>query len=146
MYLQFNGDGVLEMYTNDKDNVLTEVVKSNAGIDGEEVKSIIYELNEGIIEVVDEDLLAHLPHLKLVANEVVIDQEAEGVVAERKATAERIEVIRCLLSELDYDINACEDGVIKTKTLAEYRAERIALRNELRVLLGKQAAEVTEEL
>lgn len=146
MYLQFNGDGVLEMYTNDKDNVLTEVVKSNAGIDGEEVKSIVYELNEGIIEVVDEDLLAHLPHLKLVANEVVIDQEAEGVVAERKATAERIEVIRCLLSELDYDINACEDGVIKTKTLAEYRAERIALRNELRVLLGKQAAEVTEEL
>lgn len=146
MYLQFNGDGMLEMYTNDKDNVLTEVVKSNAGIDGEEVKSIVYELNEGIIEVVDEDLLAHLPHLKLVANEVVIDQEAEGVVAERKATAERIEVIRCLLSELDYDINACEDGVIKTKTLAEYRAERIALRNELRVLLGKQAAEVTEEL
>lgn len=145
MYLQFNESGVLEMYTNDKDNVSTEVVKSNAGIDGKEVKSIVYELNKGIIEVMDEELLAHLPYLKLVANEVVIDQEAEGIVAERKATAERMEEIKHLLSELDYDINACEDGVIKTKTLEEYRAERIALRNELRVLLGKQAADVTEE-
>lgn len=50
----------------------------------------------------------------------------------------RIAIIKNKLLELDMDINACMDGVGKVKTESEYRAERILLRNELRVLEGKE--------
>lgn len=57
------------------------------------------------------------------------------------ASAARIRELQGRLQELDYDINACEDGVIKAKTLEEYRAERVTVRNELRTLQGKPRLE-----
>lgn len=54
-------------------------------------------------------------------------------------TEERIRQLKAQITELDYDINACEDGAVKAKTIEEYRAERLKLRNELRELLGKDA-------
>lgn len=54
-------------------------------------------------------------------------------------------LIKARLAELDMDINACMDGVGKVKTESEYRAERILLRNELRVLEGKEPLKGKEE-
>lgn len=51
--------------------------------------------------------------------------------------AQRISQIKAQMEALDFDINACEDGVIKAKTIEEYRRERIVLRNGLRVIEGK---------
>ncbi len=70
-----------------------------------------------------EDIQVYVPYTEMKLKEIAFNA--------------RIDELRRILQELDYDINACEDGVIKAKTLEEYRAERVAVRNELRALQGK---------
>lgn len=67
-----------------------------------------------------------------------VDEESKAADRKKAEDAIKIAEIKAQLTELDMDINACQDGGIKSKTEAEFRASRMKLRNELRVLLGKQ--------
>lgn len=67
-----------------------------------------------------------------------IDEKRKALDKQKEDTIQKMNEIKTRLLELDKDINACMDGVIKVKTEQEYRSERIILRNELRVLEGKE--------
>lgn len=114
-YLLFSDNGKLEVSTNDPIMATDAYIGTN-----------------------DDTIIAALPHVILLDGEVQIDTAAQAAAAAEREHKERIVAIKNRMAELDYDINACEDGVVKALTVDEYRAERIALRNELRQLEGKE--------
>lgn len=112
-------------------------------------------LLDGVIEITEEEYIG-IQKCKLMFCDTLDGvipyalTEAElaaKAAAEQEAMQQRkIADIQAKLAELDYDINACMDGVVKSKTEAEYRAERTELRNELRLLKGKAALTVAMEV
>ena len=88
---------------------------------------------DGYIKIPDEHA-DKLPFVSIINGEYFVD-EASVLSQQNKVEREKIEA---KLKELAFDINACLDGCVKSKTLEEYRRERIDYRNQLRILLGKE--------